>query len=530
MWLSPLLETGGEFYMPNAKLTVNGNEMPVNSNLLTCGRSSDNDVAFPNDSNVSRYHAEIEERGGDYWLIDLGSSNGTTVNGKKVDGEVRLNDGDKIVLGGSSEFDFAFEKNDGEAAANAKEGQDAAMESPALPTGTPTVSAPNVEQGTLIERETAAASKPNSTLLIAGGVCGLAVVCLVAAAVFYAMKGSKCDAHATITKPEAGDTISQPVDIEVDAENTGCVASAIFTLDGVEFATTQNEPYTAKLDPSEHPDLSDGFEHQLGITLIDGSGQKIPQNQMIALAFETREVTKPSPTPEIVQGNTQQPAGGKKGNVTLLDVQQMSQNLIKQLGGNAQYNISNKQFLQAIQQKTAEYAHDGYFQRAAVYRDKINVAYFQERNLPAALGFILAMSRSQFNPAKQGNEEGLWRMTNDFAAANGYTGLCGTETLSDISQGCAATASALYMKAIYYDVFDQDPLYSAAAFGKSPADAGTWKASLPQNRSDIWNTIKGPAEREQIVRFFAAGIVAENPQRFGLTKDQPLSILYKVTM
>ena len=118
--------------MPNAKLTVNGNEMPVNSNLLTCGRSSDNDVAFPNDSNVSRYHAEIEERGGDYWLIDLGSSNGTTVNGKKVDGEVRLNDGDKIVLGGSSEFDFAFEKNDGEAAANAKEGQDAAMESPAL--------------------------------------------------------------------------------------------------------------------------------------------------------------------------------------------------------------------------------------------------------------------------------------------------------------------------------------------------------------------------------------------------------------
>ena len=95
--------------MPNAKLTVNGNEMPVNSNLLTCGRSSDNDVAFPSDSNVSRYHAEIEERGGDYWLIDLGSSNGTTVNGKKVDGEVRLNDGDKIVLGGSSEFDFAFE-------------------------------------------------------------------------------------------------------------------------------------------------------------------------------------------------------------------------------------------------------------------------------------------------------------------------------------------------------------------------------------------------------------------------------------
>ena len=36
-------------------------------------------------------------------------------------------------------------------------------------------------------------------------------------------------------------------------------------------------------------------------------------------------------------------------------------------------------------------------------------------------------------------------------------------------------------------------------------------------------------EREQLIRFFAAGIVAENPQRFGLKKDQPLSALYKVT-
>ena len=511
--------------MPNAKLTVNGNEMPIDRNLLTCGRSSDNDVAFPNDSNVSRYHAEIEERGGDYWLIDLGSSNGTTVNGKKLEGEIRLNDGDKIVLGGSSEFDFAFEKEGGESGAKAE-----AVASPDMPSGTPAVNAPNVEQGTLIERETAAASKPNSTLLIAGGVCGLAVVCLVAAAVFYAMKGSKCDAKATITKPEPGDTISQPVDIEVDAENTGCVASAIFTLDGVEFATTQNEPYTAKLDPADHPDLSDGFEHQLGITLIDGNGQKIPQAKPISLAFETREVTKPSPTPEIVQGNTQQTTGGKKGNVTVAEVQQMSQNLVKQLGGTAQYNLSNRQFLQAIQQKTGEYAHDGYFQRAAVYRDVINVAYVQERNLPAPLGFILAMSRSQFNPAKQGNDEGLWRMTSDFVTANGYNGVCGTETLSDISQTCAANASALYMKAIVKDVFDNDMLYSAAAFGKTPQEAAAWKAGLPQNRSDIWNVIKTAPEREQLVRFFAAGIVAENPQRFGLTKDQPLSVLYKVTM
>jgi len=160
----------------------------------------------------------------------------------------------------------------------------------------------------------------------------------------------------------------------------------------------------------------------------------------------------------------------------------------------------------------------------------INVAYVQEQNLDAPLGFVLAMSRSKFVPAKQGNDEGLWRLTNEFVTTNAYNGSCGAETLSDKSQNCAAKASALYMKAIVYGVFDGDLIYSAAAFGKSSQDAGVWKASLPADRSDFWNAVKTPLEREQIARFFAAGIVAENPQKFGLKKDKPLSELYKVTM
>ena len=86
------------------------------------------------------------------------------------------------------------------------------------------------------------------------------------------------------------------------------------------------------------------------------------------------------------------------------------------------------------------------------------------------------------------------------------------------------------MKALVYGVFDGDPVYSAAAFGKSPQEAAAWKASLPANRSDIWNVIKSAPEREQLIRFFAAGIVAENPARFGLKKDRQLDELYKVTM
>lgn len=506
--------------MPEVKIRVNGEEIVLSEAVTTFGRTSDNTVPFSGDSNVSRYHAEIEKRGDDLWLIDLGSSNGTTCNGVKVEGEVLIADGDKIVFGGgTSEIEIEFEKD-------GSEGDEAPAAAPSIATGTPQPSFQAAQQAN-IAADAAAVSQPNTILIIAGVICALAVICVIGAVLFYYMSGSSCEAKAVITKPEPGDTIIGPVEIEVDSEDTECVERAVFTIDGNEFKSTTAEPYTATLDPNDFPDLSDGFDHSLGIILIDEDGEPVGQPSMVALAFETREVTKPSPSPEIAQGNTQQVPGGQKGKeVSLIDIADMSKRFVKQFSGKFEYNVSNKQFLQEVQKKTAEYAEEGYFERASAYRDAINVAYVREQNLDAALGFVLAMSRSRFKPDKQGSNEGLWRMTSEFVTSNAYNGLCGSESLSDPSQNCAAKASALYMKAIVFGVFDGDPIYSSAVFGKSPQDAGAWKASLPANRADIWNVIKTAPEREQIVRFFAAGIVAENPQKFGLKKDQPLSQLF----
>ncbi len=180
-----------------------------------------------------------------------------------------------------------------------------------------------------------------------------------------------------------------------------------------------------------------------------------------------------------------------------------------------------------MQKKTAEYAADGYFARAAVYKDVISVSFVQEKNLDAPLGFVLAMSRSKFKPQKKGADEGLWQMNPTFAAEIGANGLCGAETLSDPAQNCASKAASLYLKSLVLEVFEGDVIYSVAAFGKSPQEANIWKATLPADRADFWKIIKDPKQREQIVRFFAAGIVAENPQKFGLKKDRPISELYK---
>jgi hypothetical protein len=67
---------------------------------LTIGRLSDCDVVLSDDS-VSRRHAELRRLGGEILLVDLGSTNGTKVNGASVR-ERRLVDGDLITVGNTS--------------------------------------------------------------------------------------------------------------------------------------------------------------------------------------------------------------------------------------------------------------------------------------------------------------------------------------------------------------------------------------------------------------------------------------------
>lgn len=78
-------------------LTVGGRKHEVASTCVVLGRSREADVRVA-DVNVSRRHAEVRQEGAGYWIVDLGSTNGLEVNGKRVD-RARLRDGDRITLG-----------------------------------------------------------------------------------------------------------------------------------------------------------------------------------------------------------------------------------------------------------------------------------------------------------------------------------------------------------------------------------------------------------------------------------------------
>lgn len=77
-----------------------GEWVPVTGNM-SFGRAETNQMVLA-DEKVSRRHAAIHSRGeGDFWLVDLGSRNGTYLNERRIQQPSRLRDDDRVRLGGS---------------------------------------------------------------------------------------------------------------------------------------------------------------------------------------------------------------------------------------------------------------------------------------------------------------------------------------------------------------------------------------------------------------------------------------------
>ncbi len=78
-----------------------GGEFPLRMNReIIIGRSSDLDMVLVEDM-VSRRHAKITTSEADIFIQDMGSTNGTFVNGEKISGRARLAEGDRILVGTS---------------------------------------------------------------------------------------------------------------------------------------------------------------------------------------------------------------------------------------------------------------------------------------------------------------------------------------------------------------------------------------------------------------------------------------------
>jgi hypothetical protein len=91
---------GGVAGAPARLVLPDGREVPLGHQPIRIGRLPTCAIVL-NDPNTSREHAQLEPSGATYLLSDLGSTNGTRVNGVTVQRQL-LDDGDEITVGAST--------------------------------------------------------------------------------------------------------------------------------------------------------------------------------------------------------------------------------------------------------------------------------------------------------------------------------------------------------------------------------------------------------------------------------------------
>src|SRR5262245_48248699 len=78
---------------------MDGDRRGATSGILSIGRTEENDLALLGDPSISARHARIVIDHGQYWLEDLGSTNGTYLGEGRVQGRVLIGPGTVFVVG-----------------------------------------------------------------------------------------------------------------------------------------------------------------------------------------------------------------------------------------------------------------------------------------------------------------------------------------------------------------------------------------------------------------------------------------------
>lgn len=415
-------------------ISVNGGparEVALNG-LISIGRAADNTVTL-DDPSVARYHAVIERRGAAYFLSDLGSVNGTQVNGQPVAGERQVKAGDVIALGGATVIKLAGAETDKPSAA---------ATSSVATTASPEASVALVEQVA-----PSGPAQPNSS-----------------------------------ATPET----SSPADTGLSAGMVGA-AVAVGLILTVFFGLAAYLIYQRM--------------HKTELVSSTGTG-RTPAAEASTV---TRTVAGPTPTMSTEPG--------------AFDVRLAAQSLATQLTGNPlDYYSFEAEFLNKIAERLGDYRGFS-LADARRYQREISLA-FQNAGVNKKYGFILALSESRFGTAESGGGVGLWQLPpsgiKDYLRPN--------EDIAALSEPKrAAEVAAAYLKDRFGVFDDADFMYVIASYRLTMRQAGELSRQLATasaaDRRNFWKMVNSgvvPREAaEQVVRFFAAGIIGENPQVFG---------------
>jgi pSer/pThr/pTyr-binding forkhead associated (FHA) protein len=476
--------------MPKARLIVSQpgqrtRSIEVKSRSISIGRRPDNTICLDGDTKVSKYHAVIENRDGEFWVTDLGSSNGTTVNDKNVPDQRKLKNRDMVGIGGSSTIEFQIDEQ------SSNGGSSAGLDSPNMPD----LRMPDLRMPGLPAQPNVP-NIPNVNL------------------------PQVPSANINMPRPSVPQLPSAPV---IDAP------AAITTFLGLRLPTLA---FTGLIVVAAIA----GILYATGI--IGGSSTKPePPGGIVALSSPDPDTPPSANGTDVPPEVTSSVVPVSDGPVNNGSGDAVSPETVAALGRTLAVQISQKSFYtfdpafaSLISRYVDEYRNSGdYIQRATKYREAVDREFINAQGIqPPLIGYVLAMSQSKF-VEKPGS--GVWGLPP--AVVKSYA--TGT-TPPNMSDPAASTKiAASYLRSLL-DLFERDNfMYAVACYGMSLDQAGKVRTEMErkdpggQDRFDFWKmknagVVQGD-QVERVARFFAAGIVCENPRQFGLNQKQ-LSSLY----
>jgi len=93
------VDTPLDLMVEDSKVFAAGTRFPIGKATMTIGRKSSNDIAVVNDDIASKVHAQVTRHGEHLSVEDMGSTNGTYVNGGRISGVVPVRSGDELRVG-----------------------------------------------------------------------------------------------------------------------------------------------------------------------------------------------------------------------------------------------------------------------------------------------------------------------------------------------------------------------------------------------------------------------------------------------
>ncbi|MFN2119096.1 MAG: FHA domain-containing protein [Anaerolineales bacterium] len=165
---------------PGATFALEGDQLII-------GRDVTSNIAI-GDAEVSRKHARLTFQGGKYVIEDLGSTNGTFVNGQRLTGPVVLKPGDLVALGEQIVLVYESLASDAGATMMSRGGP---ARPPATAVGAPAVSVPPPPPASVPTPSTPVSPEPvtpaggRNNLVIFGAIGIVVLICICAAALWY---------------------------------------------------------------------------------------------------------------------------------------------------------------------------------------------------------------------------------------------------------------------------------------------------------------------------------------------------------